>query len=100
MPKIPNPINIIDTAQSLAAQQHYLGLVYQSVNQFADPSRQAPVIGRSPQVYSPMPQTPQQPTQQQQPQIQQPVHPPQAPPQHLIRMPMNVIYTYNTHNRY
>ncbi|KAI8972041.1 chromatin remodelling complex Rsc7/Swp82 subunit-domain-containing protein [Mycotypha africana] len=40
-PKVPDPGHLLDTAQSLTAQQHYLGLVYQAVNQFADPQRQA-----------------------------------------------------------
>ncbi|KAI9279581.1 chromatin remodelling complex Rsc7/Swp82 subunit-domain-containing protein [Sporodiniella umbellata] len=39
-PKIPEPNVIFDTAQSLSAQQYYLGVVYQTVNQFADPRRQ------------------------------------------------------------
>lgn len=56
---------MVDTAQSLAAQQFYLGLVYQSVNQFADPARQSS-MGRSPQSYSPAQPLP----PQQQPQIQ------------------------------
>ncbi|KAI9273412.1 chromatin remodelling complex Rsc7/Swp82 subunit-domain-containing protein [Helicostylum pulchrum] len=40
IPKISEPTILIDTAQSLAAQQYYLSLVYQSVNQYADPQRQ------------------------------------------------------------
>jgi hypothetical protein len=80
IPKIPDPSNLIDTAQSLAAQQYYLGLVYQSVNQFADPSRQSP-IGRSPQTYSSPPLRVPQPPQPTPP-------PPQMMPQ--PRMPISV----------
>lgn len=46
IPKIPEPTILIDTAQSLAAQQYYLSLVYQSVNQYADPHRQPSPMGR------------------------------------------------------
>lgn len=65
----------------MAAQQYYLSLVYQSVNQYADPQRQQPQqqqqqqvspIGRPPQVnYSqpPPPPTQQQLQQQQQQQL-------------------------------
>lgn len=74
---------MVDTAQSLAAQQFYLGLVYQSVNQYADPSRQSP-MGRSPQSYSPAP--PPQPQIQQQPHIQNTPPPPQ--PQQQLPQPL------------
>ncbi|KAL7308168.1 hypothetical protein PS15m_012056 [Mucor circinelloides] len=100
-PKVPDPTDMVDTAQSLAAQQFYLGLVYQSVNQFADPARQSS-MGRSPQSYSPA-QT--LPPQQQQPQIQhtppiQQVQPlpqlmqPQPSPQQIQqppRMPIPIV---------
>ncbi|CEP17277.1 hypothetical protein [Parasitella parasitica] len=95
-PKVPDPTDMVDTAQSLAAQQFYLGLVYQSVNQYADLSRQSP-MGRSPQNYSPAP--PPQPQIQQQhiqhtpPQQQQ--LPPQPVPQLMQqpqpRIPINAI---------
>jgi hypothetical protein len=80
VPKIPDPSKLIDTAQSLAAQQYYLGLVYQSVNQFADPQRQSP-IGRSPQTYSSPPL-----------QVPQPPQPTPPPPQMMPqpRMPISV----------
>lgn len=87
---------MVDTAQSLAAQQFYLGLVYQSVNQFSDPARQSP-MGRSPQSYSPAPPPPQQPQIQHTPPIQpvQQLMPPQPSPQQMQpqppRMPMPVM---------
>lgn len=85
-PKVPDPTNMVDTAQSLAAQQFYLGLVYQSVNQFSDPARQSP-MGRSPQNYSPAPPPPQQPQIQNTPPIQPTQHMQPQPP----RMPMPVM---------
>ncbi|CAO3659798.1 unnamed protein product [Rhizopus stolonifer] len=57
IPKIPEPSIIFDTAQSLSAQQYYLGVVYQTVNQFADPRRQHPASVRpGPSTFSPQPQ--------------------------------------------
>lgn len=46
IPKISEPTILVDTAQSLAAQQYYLSLVYQSVNQYADPQRQQSAMAR------------------------------------------------------
>lgn len=75
IPKIPEPTILQDTAQSLAAQQYYLSLVYQSVNQYADPQRQqqqqqVSPIGRPSQVNYSQPPPP-LPQQQQQLQLQQ-----------------------------
>ncbi|KAI8639545.1 chromatin remodelling complex Rsc7/Swp82 subunit-domain-containing protein [Parasitella parasitica] len=97
-PKVPDPTDMVDTAQSLAAQQFYLGLVYQSVNQYADLSRQSP-MGRSPQNYSPapppQPQIQQQHTQHTPPQQQklstQPVPQVMQQPQQPSRMPINAL---------
>lgn len=59
IPKIPEPTILVDTAQSLAAQQYYLSLVYQSVNQYADPHRQqSPIARASPTNYIQPQQTP------------------------------------------
>ncbi|KAL9552071.1 hypothetical protein MBANPS3_003964 [Mucor bainieri] len=80
-PKVPDPTDMVDTAQSLAAQQFYLGLVYQSVNQFSDPARQSP-MGRSPQSYSPAPPPPVPQQQQQQVHIQ---HTPPVQPTQLMQ---------------
>ncbi|KAI8992425.1 chromatin remodelling complex Rsc7/Swp82 subunit-domain-containing protein [Pilobolus umbonatus] len=61
IPKIPQPTALSDTAQSLTAQQYYLGLVYQSVNPYVDPQRQIPA--RPPQYTMPPQPIPRQPIQ-------------------------------------
>ncbi|ORE08739.1 hypothetical protein BCV72DRAFT_334199 [Rhizopus microsporus var. microsporus] len=65
IPKIPEPNIIFDTAQSLSAQQYYLGVVYHTVNQFADPRRQPAPARPTPNVYIP-PNAQPHPQQQQQ----------------------------------
>ncbi|KAI7895881.1 chromatin remodelling complex Rsc7/Swp82 subunit-domain-containing protein [Mucor mucedo] len=70
IPKIPEPTILVETAQSLAAQQYYLSLVYQSVNQYADPHRQpSPIARLSPTGY---------------------VQPSPIPPQHMMQQPQRI----------
>ncbi|KAG1538706.1 hypothetical protein G6F51_009602 [Rhizopus arrhizus] len=93
------PVIIFDTAQSLSAQQYYLGVVYQTVNQFADPRRQPPPSVRlassgtfAPQSQQPMmPLVPPVPTAniQQQP-LQPPPSQPQPPQQTAPQQPPSV----------
>ncbi|KAI8369779.1 chromatin remodelling complex Rsc7/Swp82 subunit-domain-containing protein [Choanephora cucurbitarum] len=89
VPKIPDPCNLIDTAQSLAAQQYYLSLVYQSVNQFTPPQQppqQLPTTSNNPTL-PPVPENHQaKPVHLNRPPSQTfPIAPP--PQQPMMRMP-------------